>query len=123
MTASPQDKLLLGVANADGTFTGVTSGTSESFTPQNHDRAAWAIVGNGTITGGALVIEEAFNPKQVYAGTWSVIATVSGADMTALSGNVQKVIHINPTALYQQRVRITSAITGGGAISANLRYQ
>ncbi len=121
---SPQDVMLMGTANADGSFTGVTvdETTSIPLFPNSHMAAAIVIIGNGTTSSGVVTIEEAFwtDEQMPYSGTWSVITTVNASDVT---GGAQKVIHVAPNALFPIRVRISTVIGGGGGISAALRYQ
>lgn len=115
--------MLLGTANSDGTFTGVTSGTSQYIPPNQHQTVAIVLASNGTTSGGAITIEEAFwTDKQMpYGGTWSAILAVNASDLT---GGAQKIVHVvGNNALFPVRVRISSNITGGGGISAALRYQ
>lgn len=115
-TNSPQTEVVLGVANGDGTFSGVTSGTSAAIEPGQRDALTIAIIGNGTIASGVVTIEEAYQvPGTTYAGTWSVITTVTAS---ALTGGAQQLIHLAPTALVSVRVRISTTIGGGGGITA-----
>ncbi len=130
--AVPQDTMLLGTANSDGTFTGVTTDetTSIAVRPSQHDAQAIVLISNGTTSGGNITIEEAFwfeeksgnAPAQMpYNGTWSTILVVAASTLT---GGAQKIVHvIGPNALFRTRVRISDAITGGGGISAALRVQ
>lgn len=117
--AAPQEIVLLGTANNDGTFTGVTSGMSKPINPGQHESFAIALIGDGTISGGTVLIEEAAYTKSQYNGTWSQISSTTASDIT---GNAQKVIHVAPNALMATRVRISSGITGGGGISAVARF-
>lgn len=118
MNVAPAYLMLLGTANADGTFTGVSADetTSVSIPGGQHRSFALAVIGNGTIASGVLTIEEALwtETQTPYEGTWSAIATVNAADVT---GGAQKVVHLNPTTLANTRVRISTAIGGGGGIS------
>ena len=120
---SPSDTLLLGTANSDGTFTGVTAAatTSQAIPPQQHQTACLVVIGNGTLSTGVLTIEEAlWTDKQMpYSGTWSAITTVTASTLT---GGAQQVIHLAPTALTYIRVRISTGVTGGGGLSVILRY-
>lgn len=124
-TTSPQDVMLLGTANADGSFTGVTTDElcSQWIPPGSHIASAIAVIGNGTTSSGVITYEEAYWNAQTqmpYSGTPSAITTVNASDVT---GGAQKIIHVAPNALFAQRVRITTAIGGGGGISVALRYQ
>lgn len=115
-TNSPNLTVALGAANGDGTFTGVTSGTSAAIEPGQRDALTIAIIGNGTIASGVVTIEEAYQvPGTTYAGTWSTITTVTAS---ALTGGAQQVIHVSTTALLSVRIRISTAIGGGGGITA-----
>lgn len=120
---TPSDTLLLGTANSDGTFTGVTAvtTTSQAIPPLQHAAACIVVIGNGTLSTGVVTIEEAlWLPTQVpYSGTWSAITTVAASGIT---GSAQQVIHLSPTALTYIRVRVSTGITGGGGVSVILRY-
>lgn len=122
---SPQDVMLFGTANSDGSFTGVTTDetTHQPIVPGQHQTVAIVLISNGTTSGGNITIEEAFwTDKQMpYSGTWSTIQTVAASSLT---GGAQKMVHVvGNNALFPVRVRISDAITGGGGISAALRYQ
>lgn len=124
INASPQDTLLLGVANADGTFTGVTATqSSKPLAAVAHDLLAIAIIGNGVIAAGTVLIEEAFylDPQLPYSGTWSLLATINAATLTGGAQTIQHFASGNGWGYI--RVRITVAITGGGGISAISRFQ
>ena len=124
MASYPNDPtvtVVLGVANSDGTFTGVISGTSTVMDPGQRDTLSVAVIGNGTITGGTLVLEEAYQvPGTTYAGTWSQLLSISA---TALSGGAQQVTHLVPSSLVSVRARITSSITGGGGVTVVCKEQ
>lgn len=121
---APTDRMLLGTANSDGTFTGVSADETYSVwvQPGQYDRAAIVVIGNGTISGGVVSIQEAFwtETQAPYTGTPSLVTTVTASDV---SGGAQEVVHIAPNALFPIRVGITTAIAGGGGISVALRYQ
>ena len=121
---APQDRMLLGTANSDGTFTGVTvdETTSIELPPSSHQLAAIVIIGNGTTSSGVIKIEEAFHAANCmpYSGTWSELYSVNASDVT---GGAQKIVHLPQAALFPIRVRISTVIGGGGGISAALRYQ
>lgn len=125
MPTTPQDVILLGSVDEAGVWTGVTTDetTSKPIAPGNHAAAAIVLISNGTTSGGNVSIEEAyFTPPngKPYTGTWSVIQSVAASSFT---GGAQRVVHISPNALFPIRVRIADAITGGGGVSAVLRYQ
>ena len=75
---------------------------------------------SGTISSGVVTIEEADWDKEVTPGgpgtdAWSSIQTVNGADVT---GGAQKAIHLAVGSYHFVRVRISTAIGGGGTVSA-----
>ncbi len=121
---TPQDIVLLGTPNNDGTWTGVTVDETYSqwIPPFSHDKAVIVIIGNGTTSSGVVSIQENFVAanQAEYKGTPSTITTVNASDVT---GGAQKAIHISANALLPIRVGITTVIGGGGGISAVLRYQ
>lgn len=112
--------LLLGVENADGSVTGVTSGQSVPLNRENDGVIVIALRSIGTTSGGTVIIEEAdWGPlEQVYSGTWSQIASITAA---SFSGGAQLLTHILDSAFGWVRVRISSPITGGGSIMASSR--
>lgn len=77
--------------------------------------------GAGTISSGVLTIEEApYDPRTVgaYGGTWSAITTL---DPTQVSGGATQAYHASGDRAYSfVRVRISTAIGGGGSLSATL---
>lgn len=120
-TNSPDTRVLLGTANANGTFTGVTTGTSSGFNAGQSDQLTIAVIGNGTIASGAVTIEEAYQvPGTTYAGTWSAVATVTAS---GLSGGAQQVVHVAPTAGFVTRARISTTIGGGGGVTVVAKEQ
>lgn len=112
--------LLLGVENQDGSVTGVTTGTSQPI--QSFDQGLWTVYlrSIGVTSGGTVLIEEAdWGPLEApYSGTWGVISTISASTFT---GGAQLPVHITDSSYGYLRVRISSAITGGGTILASLR--
>jgi len=86
------------------------------FIGGNSRQAAICLEGKGTITSGVVTIEEAYYPdgSTPYTGTWGPITTVNGTD---LSGNVQKFVRPMYSA-WAVRVRISTAIGGGGTVTA-----
>lgn len=120
-TNSPDTRVLLGTANADGTFTGVTTGTSTGLDAGQSDQLTIAVIGNGTIASGVVTIEEAYQvPGTTYAGTWSALTTVTAS---ALTGGAQQVIHVSPTAGFVTRARISTPIGGGGGVTVVVKEQ
>lgn len=77
------------------------------------------ITGTGTTSSGVVTLEEAsYNPwkEPIYGGTWSAITTVNATDVT---GGAQKVVHLTANQLPEfLRVRVSTAIGGGGSIEA-----
>lgn len=111
---------LLGVENQDGSVTGVTTGTSQPI--QSFDQGLWTVYlrSIGVTSGGTVLIEEAdWGPLEApYSGTWSQIASIAASSFT---GSVQIATHITDSSFGWLRVRISSAITGGGTIMASAR--
>lgn len=112
--------LLLGTENADGTVAGVTTGQSQVLEFPSSAYVTIYLTSIGTTSGGTIVIEEAdFASKTVmYNGTWGALQTISASTFT---GGQQLPVHIMATPYGYLRVRISSAITGGGSIMASLR--
>ncbi len=117
---APQRKLLLGVENADGTVTGVTTGTSPWVQSDASGLITIYFRSVGTTSGGTLLIEEAdWGPLEPpYSGTWSVILTQLASGFT---GTVQLAVHVTLSAFAFFRVRISSTVTGGGAVLVSSR--
>jgi hypothetical protein len=118
--AAPTRVLLLGTDTA-GTYAGVTAGTSQYVFPKGHELITFYFQSVGTTSGGTVLIEEAdFDPAtdKGYEGTWSQVASVSASTFT---GTVMLAQHYGPNAWGAVRVRISSAITGGGNIIVSLR--
>lgn len=119
--------LLLGVENADGSVTGTTGagGTGNQSTSQPILREVDNIISIylrsiGTTSGGIVLIEEAdWGPlEQTYSGTWSQVQSIAASTFT---GGAQLAVHITAASYGWVRVRISSAITGGGTITAVAR--
>lgn len=119
LASSPSQILLLGTANSDGTFTGVTTGTSQPIPVAGYDELAFTFESVGTTSGGTLKIEEASRPS--YTGTWSQMGSDQSASTT--SGDASQVIHFSPNSFAWVRVRISSNITGGGKMLVWLNRQ
>lgn len=120
---SPSRELLLGVENADGTVTGVTAlGTHAPLLREVQGIISFFFRSIGTTSGGTILIEEAdWGPGEApYSGTWSVVQTISAS---AFSGGAQLAVHITDSAYGWVRVRISSAITGGGSIIVSERQR
>lgn len=93
--------------------TNATTGNGESFSPGGRaTRVTVYVVGIGTITGGTIVIEESLSPQDT--GTWSAIQSITAS---TLSGGKTAAVHVDGVVC-TIRARISSAITGGGTISA-----
>ena len=123
MTSPAQRRvLLLGTDNSDGTITGVTAGTSQPIPSEDFGICTVYLRSVGTTSGGTILIEEAdyAKDKQVYSGTWSQIASISAS---AFTGGAQTAYHVTNAAYGALRVRISSAITGGGTVYITLRAQ
>ncbi len=119
----PSQILLLGTqSQTTGVVSGVTAGTSVAIVRSGFGLETVYFRSLGTTSGGTLLIEEAdwMKNEVQYAGTWSVIATVQASSFT---GTAQIAYHVANTALGYLRVRISSAITGGGSVVVILRSQ
>lgn len=114
--------ILLGTENSDGTVTGVTTGTSIPVKAEGYGVITIYLRSIGTTSGGTILIEEAdWSEKEaIYSGTWSQIASIAASSFT---GGVQSANHVSNSAYGYIRVRISSAITGGGTITAVLKAQ
>lgn len=112
--------LLLGTENNDGTLTGVTSGQSMPQHVPYDSLRTFFLTSVGVTSGGTILIEEADYPEKelIYNGTWGVLQTISAS---AIGTNSTLPVHIMQTAYAYVRVRISSAITGGGGIVATMR--
>jgi hypothetical protein len=122
MPTTPRRVLLLGVENADGSVTGVTTGTSQPIFAEGRGLETIFLRSISTTSGGTVIIEEAdwgpFEPP--YSGTWSQLLSQAASGFT---GGAQLAYH-PPVGSYRYiRVRISSAITGGGSIIASLSDQ
>lgn len=121
---APQDRVLLGTLNSDGTITGVTvdETTSVAVPPFSHTLVAFVIIGQGTTSSGVITLESAWIAENQGdpVGGWSTTTTVNASDVT---GGGQKIVYVSETALFHTRARISTAIGGGGTIAVVLRYQ
>lgn len=122
MSATNSRVLLLGLENSDGTVTGVTTGTSQWIHAAfDAGVRSFFFTSVGTTSGGTILIEEADwagEKTMPYSGTWSTATTVLASSFT---GGAQSAIHFGDTAWAYVRVRISSAITGGGTILVSTR--
>lgn len=110
-----QQRYLLGTF-ADGTLTGVTTGTSVYVAQAGRDVTLY-FRSIGTTSGGVVTIEEAgwSDNEPPYSGTWSKVADVNASTFT---GTAQVAQHLSSPTPYQYlRVRVSSNITGGGTIA------
>ena len=114
------DVLLLG-AISNGTVTGVSADESTS---QSHNlygmNATIYFQSLGTTSSGVITLEEAhrFFDEMPYGGTWSTITTINAS---AFTGGAQLAYHLPSPCPYKYfRVRISTAIGGGGTIAARL---
>jgi hypothetical protein len=76
------------------------------------------VLGVGTTSGGVLTVEEAVwdDDKQVdKSATWSSITTINASDASA---GVYKAVHLTVAGYGFVRVRVSTAISGGGVIYA-----
>ncbi len=113
--------VLLGTEpSSTGIPIGVTSGISQPVDMSVHGIITIYLTSIGTTSGGTVLIEEAdFTAiTQPYSGTWSQITSIAASTFT---GGAQLAYHVADGAYGSVRVRISSAITGGGSITAVLR--
>lgn len=104
---------------ATQSVTTVTTGTSQPIFYPSHGIIAFYFRSVGTTSGGTILIEEAdWGEKELpYSGTWSQVQSISASSFT---GGAQLVVHITDCSYRYLRVRISSAITGGGGITVSL---
>jgi hypothetical protein len=69
----------------------------------------------GTTSSGNMIIEESDLPS--YTGTWSQLHSQTAA---AVSGNAKLCVHVQIGAGMWTRVRINTAIAGGGTMTATI---
>lgn len=91
--------------------TGTGTGVAVPIT-SNYPRVE--LEGSGTISGGTVLIESA--PYPDFAGAWGLVDTITATDLTA---GACLTVHIFAT-FGALRCRISSNITGGGNVTANL---
>lgn len=116
MNAAPFRQLLLGTSNADGTESGVTTGTSQAIDCKGYVQLTAYLKGVGTsISDGTVILEEASYQlgQPYYSGTWSAIYTFT---CTAVSGGAQQAYHFPaPSAFMWVRARIGTTVSGSGS--------
>jgi len=121
---APDRMWLLGsdsIVNGVLTVTGVSAAqASQPIDYKAHGIITIYLRSIGTTSGGTILIEEAdWGPnEQVYSGTWSQIASIAASSFT---GGAQTAYHVTDSSYGWLRVRISSAITGGGTILASMR--
>lgn len=120
MQVAPARVLLLGSVSA-GVLTGVTTGTSQPIYIQAVDHPTIYLASQGVTSGGTVLIEEADwgDGELPYTGLWS---QVSSTPALSFSTGQQAAIHLPIASYAYLRVRISSAITGGGTVSASFRF-
>ena len=116
----PANLYLLGSENAAHTITGVTSGASAPIQVLGGPRdVTFWLTSVGTTSGGTILIEETDAPEDTTP-TWSVIQTILASSFT---GGAKTAAHVRIGAGVWVRLRISSAITGGGTIYARMSGQ
>lgn len=105
-------------------LTSLTTGNGSVWYPAGTiARATVVLQGEGIISSGAVSIEEAYYdtiggaPGIEYSGTWSVIQSVTASTLTATGSSAQSVVHVQGS-VWALRVRLSTVIGGGGAMSA-----
>lgn len=119
---APSRTLLLGTEVA-GVVVGVTAGQSQPIDARAQNQLSFYFRSIGTTSGGTILIEEAdwSDLEMPYSGTWSLISSITASSFTA---GAQLAYHTTaPAAFGFTRVRISSAITGGGTITVALRMR
>ncbi len=120
MPTTPRRVLLLGTENSDGSVTGVTATiASQPIFAEGRGLETIFLRSVGTTSGGTVLVEEAdWGPLETpYSGTWSTLQTILAS---AFTGGAQLAYHPPVGSFRYIRVRISSAITGGGSILASL---
>ena len=97
---------------------GVTAGTSDPIDCSGYRFITIYYESIGTTSGGTIILEEACYSAQPlhngpFGGTWSQIESRA---VSSFSASVQLANHLTPSAYAWLRVRISSAVTGGGSI-------
>lgn len=118
---APFRKVLLGDPTLG--ITGVTTGTSVPINVAGYTYLTVYYTSFGTTSGGTLILEEAdYSDEPLhdgpYAGTWSQIESRAASSFSA---SVTLAVHLSPAAYGWIRVRISSAVTGGGSAMVTMR--
>lgn len=116
MNIAPFRTLLLGTVGADGTVTGVTTGTSQPINVMGYSALTVYTIGTDTISSGTILLEECdINPADGdYGGTWATLATVTAS---GASGGAQVATHVTAGYTYEWvRARISSEVKGGASV-------
>ncbi len=118
---APFRKVLLGDPTVAGS--GVTAGTSDPINCAGYTYLTVFYTSVGTTSGGTLILEGADYSDQPlhdgpYTGTWVQIESRAASSFT---GSVQLAFSLPPAAFGWIRVRISSAITGGGSVLVTMR--
>jgi hypothetical protein len=121
MPYGPFRDVLLGTPGLAAT--GVTSGTSDPINCAGYTYLTVFYTSFGTTSGGTLILEGADysdDPRAdgPYSGTWGQIESRAASSFT---GGVQLPVSLSPAAYGWIRVRISSAITGGGSVMVTMR--
>jgi hypothetical protein len=90
----------------------VTSGTSQWVDVSQVQRISVTFTSAGTTSGGTLLIEETDDPSST--ATASQMTSVAAS---TFSGTAKATYHLVNAASQWMRVRISSAITGGGTVT------
>lgn len=100
---------------------GVTAGTSIPWDCKSNGIVSVYLRSIGTTSGGTVIVEEADwgEFEAPYSGTWFQLASVSASSFTGGAQSVWR--QTVDSAFGFIRVRISSAITGGGSITAVAR--
>lgn len=94
-----------------------TTGTGSAIATHESRQVGWAIVGVGTVTGGVAKVEAALT--QDFSGTWFELDSIDFS-VSALTNAVYMGNYPNPIGGFV-RIRISSAITGGGSIAGSVQ--
>ncbi len=118
---APFRKVLLGSPTLG--VSGVTAGTSAPINCAGYTYLTVFYTSFGTTSGGTLILEGAdYSDEPLhdtpYGGTWVQIESRAASSFT---GSVQLAFSIPPAAFGWIRVRISSAVTGGGSVMVTMR--